>query len=61
MEFYKHVASKRNIERKDDSDLLHGEEGGMVFKYDLPVVNMPITFHNKLVKVEEGEEKEMQT
>jgi hypothetical protein len=61
MEFYKHVASKRNIERKDDADLLHGEEGGMVFKYDLPVVNMPITFHNKLVKVEEGEEKEMQT
>ena len=51
IDFYKHVASKRTIERKDDTDLLHGEEGGMIFKYDLPVVNMPITFHNKLIKL----------
>jgi len=39
--------------------LLHGEDGGMVFKYDLPVVNMAIEFHNKLVKVDE--DKELQT
>jgi hypothetical protein len=38
---------------------MHGEDGGMVYKYDLPVVNTPIEFHNKLVKVDEN--MEMQT
>ena len=56
MEFNKMATSMRKIDRKDDTDLLHGEEGGMIFKYDLPVLNQPITFHNKLVKVEEEKE-----
>jgi hypothetical protein len=39
--------------RKEDTDLLHGEEGGMIFKYDLPVINLEIKFHNALVPVSE--------
>jgi len=33
--------------------MLHGEDAGMIFKYDLPVINMPIKLNNKLVKVDE--------
>ena len=40
------LRSSRIIERKDESELLHGEEAGTVYKYDLPVVNMPIKFNN---------------
>jgi hypothetical protein len=36
------VRSTRNIDRKDEDELLHGEDGGTVFKYDLPIVNLPI-------------------
>jgi hypothetical protein len=37
--------------------MLHGEEGGMVFKYDLPVLNMPIKLKNKLLVVDEDEKE----
>ena len=33
------VTAISRIKRKEDSELLHGEEGGMIYKYDLPVVN----------------------
>ena len=55
------ATSMRKIERKDEADLLHGDDGGTIFKYDLPVLNMPITFHNKLVKVDKDDEREMLT
>ena len=45
------------IDRKDDDELLHGEEGGMIFKYDLPVLNMPISFNNKLATIDQEEVK----
>ena len=61
MKFDTMVRSISHIERKDEADLLHGEDGGMIYKYDLPVVNQPITFHDKLVVVDKGEEKEMMT
>jgi hypothetical protein len=36
------IRSTKNIERKDDDELLHGEEGGTVYKYDLPIINTAI-------------------
>lgn len=34
--------------------LKHNEEvSGMIYKYDLPVENLPIEFKNQLMKVEE--------
>lgn len=33
----------------------------MIYKYDLPVLNQPITFHNKLVTVDEEKEALTQT
>ena len=33
----------------------------MIFKYDLPILNMPIQFHNKLATVEEGVETTTET
>ena len=42
MEFGKFVRSVRKISRKDENELMHGIEGDMIFKYDLPVVNMPM-------------------
>ena len=44
------------LERKGEDELLHGEDGGMIYKYDLPVVNQPIEFHNKLIVVDEEKE-----
>lgn len=37
--------------------MLHGEEGDMIYKYDLPVINEPITFAKDLIKLE-GEKAE---
>ena len=51
--------SLKTIPRKDDHELTHGEDGGMVYKYDLPVVNLPIQFHNKLIALDS--ETELQT
>lgn len=39
----------------EEDDLMHGEDGGMIFKYDLPVINSPIEFKNKLKVISEEE------
>ena len=49
-------AAMIKIQRKDEDELMHGEDGGMIYKYDLPIVNSPITFNNKLIVVEEETE-----
>lgn len=51
----KRLRSVSRIQRQDE--LLHGEDGDMVFKYDLPVVNLPLKLKNELV-VLEGEDAE---
>lgn len=56
MDFIDHVKSVRKFERKEEHELLHGDDGGMVYKYDLPVVNSPITFHTSLVVVDDEKE-----
>jgi len=40
--------------------LLHGQEGDMIYKYDLPVVNLPMKLRNNQLMVQK-EEKEAQT
>ena len=53
------VRSSKKIERKDEDELLQGEDGGMVYKYDLPVVNLPILFNKSLIVLGEKDEKEV--
>ena len=53
MLFDQMVQSISRIERKEETDLLHGEEGGMIYKYDLPILNQPIVFHNKLMVLDQ--------
>lgn len=53
---FEHDKKQRNIRkirRQEESDMIHGEEGSMVFKYDLPVLNMPIKLKNSLMVVDE--------
>lgn len=50
------VTSITHIDRKEEDELMHGEDGGMIYKYDLPILNSPILFHNKLVVVDEEKE-----
>lgn len=50
------MGALRKIQRKDEDELLHGEEAGMIFKYDLPILNMAIKFHNKLATIDEDKE-----
>ena len=47
MFFNQMVSSIKHIERVEERELRHGEEGGRIYKYDLPVVNEPIEFRNK--------------
>ena len=42
-----YVMSTRKSRSRLIHELKHGEEGGMVYKYDLPVVNSPIEFRRK--------------
>jgi|TARA_B110000238_G_C15726489_1_gene268908 hypothetical protein len=56
MIFNRRFGAIRNIERKDDDELLHGEEGGMIYKYDLPVLNEAIKFNTGLQVIEESVE-----
>lgn len=42
MMFDQMVRSTKRIDRKDDDELRHGEEGGTVYKYDLPIINSAI-------------------
>jgi|TARA_B110001450_G_scaffold144801_1_gene135420 hypothetical protein len=53
MIFNRRFGAIRNIERKDDDELLHGEEGGMIYKYDLPVINEAIKFNTGLQVIDE--------
>ena len=53
MEFTQIIASSKTIDRQEETSLKHGEEGGMIYKYDLQIVNEPILFHNKLMKIDE--------
>jgi hypothetical protein len=50
--FNKKMMSVKKIERKEEDELLHGEDAGMIFKYDLPVVNLPIKYKNEMVLLE---------
>ena len=61
MIFDQMVRSTKKIERKDEDELLHGEDGGMVYKYDLPVVNLPILFNKSLIVLGEKDQKEVTT
>lgn len=53
------VRSTKNIERKDEDELLHGEDGGTVYKYDLPIVNLPLFFNKSLIVLGEKDQKEV--
>jgi hypothetical protein len=46
------MKSVRKIERTEEFELLHGEEAGMIFKYDLPIINEGIKFKNELILLE---------
>ena len=47
----------RKIRRQEEVDMLHGETGSMVFKYDLPVVNLAIKLKNQLMVLDEDKEE----
>jgi hypothetical protein len=53
------VRSTKKIERKDEDELLHGEDGGTVYKYDLPIVNLPLFFNKSLIVLGEKDQKEV--
>ena len=53
------VRSTKKIERKDEDELLHGEDGGTVYKYDLPIVNLPLFFNKSLKVLGEKDQKEV--
>ena len=41
------MESTISVQKKPDNMLKHGEEfGGIVYKYDLPIVNTPISFRS---------------
>jgi len=52
-QFAMKLDSIKKFKHKSESELMHGEEGGMIYKYDLPVINSPISFFNKLIKIDE--------
>ena len=42
------LESTLTVNKKPDDMLKHGEEhGGILYKYDLPIVNQPITFRSQ--------------
>ncbi len=48
------MESTLTVTKKPDNMLKHEEEvGGMLYKYDLPVQNLPITFRSQLMVKEE--------
>lgn len=55
------MGALKKINRKEEDELLHGEEAGMIFKYDLPILNSPIKFHNKLATIDESKELTTET
>ena len=42
----KKQTSIRKISRREEDEMLHGEDGSMIYKYDLPVVNEPMKMFN---------------
>jgi len=58
MIFNQRMGAMKNIERKDEDELLLGDEGGMIYKYDLPVLNEPLKFNTGLQVIDEGKEIE---
>ena len=52
-QFEKKQSALKKIKRQEEDELIHGEDGGMVYKYDLPILNMPIKFHDKLMTLDE--------
>jgi hypothetical protein len=32
---------------------MHGDSGSMIYKYDLPVLNLPIKFNNQVAVVDD--------
>jgi hypothetical protein len=61
MIFDKQQGAIKRIDRQEEAELLHGEEAGMIFKYDLPILNMPLKFNNKLAVIDEGAETVTET
>lgn len=53
------IQSIKHIQRLEESELRHGEEGGRIYKYDLPVINEPIEFRNKSLMVVDQEQEAM--
>jgi len=51
----KQTRNIRKIRRQEEGNMLHGLEGTMVFKYDLPILNMAIKLKNQLMVVDEDE------
>lgn len=54
MEHMHKLESTLAVAKKPDSMLKHGEEiGGILYKYDLPVLNTPIVFRSQIVVKED--------
>lgn len=54
-----HTETSMKLKFKKGTDLIHGEEiEGVIYKYDLPMVNKPIQFRNSLMVIDEQEEME---
>jgi hypothetical protein len=48
------MESSITVTKKPDNMLRHDEEiGGMLYKYDLPVENLPVTFKSQLIVSED--------
>ena len=54
MEHYKKIESTLTVTMRPEDMLKHNQEhGGILYKYDLPVENLPITFKSQLMVKEE--------
>ena len=51
MNYEAKLESTRKIKHRMEHELRHGITDGMVFKYDLPVVNTAIKFRNDALMV----------
>ena len=63
MRIREELASSLTIARKSDDMLKHNEDvGGTLFKYDLPVENLPIAFKSEaaLMEIQEQDETPLQ-
>jgi len=54
MEHYQRMESTLTVAMRPEDMLKHNEEhGGILYKYDLPVENLPITFKSQLMVKDE--------